>query len=251
MTYRASFSVLSAIVFSMAAWPAAAQSAPPAGSGPAGKATATTTPAAPAARTPAAPAKTPAASDKSKPADKTAATPAASADKAPVVAPVVTPPGYIIGTDDVLTVVFWREKDVSGDVVVRPDGKISLPLINDVVAAGRTPDELRAELATIAARYLEDPNPTVVVKQINSRKVYVTGNVMKPGAYPIMAPTSVLQLLAQAGGLREFADEKNIIVVRTENGKQSSYRINYHDVVTRKNLRQNITLRAGDTVVVP
>src|SRR5207244_3959016 len=93
-----------------------------------------------------------------------------------VVAPTsVAPPGYVIGPDDVLSVVFWREKDISGDVIVRPDGMISLPLINEVQAAGQTPDQLRIKLVDLASKYLEDPNPVVVVKQINSRKVYITG----------------------------------------------------------------------------
>jgi polysaccharide export outer membrane protein len=174
--------------------------------------------------------------------------PAKAAAAAPTVAP---PPGYVIGADDVLTVVFWRDKDLSGDVIVRPDGNISLPLINDVQAAGRTPEELRVALVEAAGRYIEDPNATIVVKQINSRKVFATGNVMKPGPYPLTMPTSVLQLISMAGGLKEFADERNIVVIRTENGQQFSYRVNYRDVVRRRNLKQNILLKSGDTVVVP
>ena len=177
-----------------------------------------------------------------------AAAPAAAA----AVAGVTPPAGYVIGLEDVLTVVFWREKDISADVTVRPDGKISLPLLNDVVAAGLTPDQLRARLMEVADRYVEDPNVTVVVKQINSRKVFITGEVLKPGAYPLNAPTSVLQLLSMAGGLREYADTKNIVVIRTaENGRQMSYRFNYKDVIGRRNLSQNIQLQPGDSVVVP
>jgi polysaccharide biosynthesis/export protein len=174
--------------------------------------------------------------------------PAKAAAATPTVAP---PPGYLIGADDVLTVVFWRDKDMSGDVTVRPDGNISLPLLNDVQAAGRTPEELRRALVEAAGHYIEDPNATVVVKQINSRKVFATGNVMKPGPYPLTAPTSVLQLISMAGGLREYADERNIVVIRTENGQQYSYRVNYRDVVRRRNLKQNILLKSGDTLVVP
>jgi len=158
---------------------------------------------------------------------------------------------YVIGTDDLLTVSFWREKELSTDVVVRPDGKITLPLINDVYAAGLTPDQLREKVLAEAARYLEDPSPTVVVKQINSRKVFITGEVSKPGPYALTAPTSVLQLIAMAGGLQEFAQKKDIMILRMEAGRQIAFRFDYSSVVKRKNLQQNIFLKPGDTIVVP
>ena len=169
----------------------------------------------------------------------------------PVPAGVPLPEGYVIGPEDVLAIVFWRDKDMSVDVTVRPDGRITLPLINEVQAAGTTPDQLRAALMTAAAKYIEDPNVSVVVKAINSRKVFITGEVAKPGAYPLTAPTTVMQLIALAGGLHEFADAKNIIIMRTENGKPMAYPFNYKDVLKRKNLKQNIELKPGDTVVVP
>ena len=152
---------------------------------------------------------------------------------------------------DQLSVVFWRDKDMSGDVIVRPDGMISLPLINEVQAAGLTPDQLRLKLAELAGKYLEEPTPVVVVKTINSRKVFITGMVSKIGAYPLTSPTTVVQLITMAGGLLDFADEENIVVLRTENGRQTSYRFNYKDVVKRQKLTQNIQLQPGDTVVVP
>lgn len=161
------------------------------------------------------------------------------------------PPDYVIGADDVLTIVFWKDKDMSGDVAVRPDGKISLPLVNDVQAAGLTPPQLRERLMEEAKRYIEDPNVTIIVRQINSRKVFITGQVNKPGPYPLSGPTTVLQLLSMAGGVAEFAHSKNIVVMRTENGKQVSYPFNYKDVMARKNLKQNIELRPGDVVIVP
>ncbi len=126
----------------------------------------------------------------------------------------VLPAGYVIGASDVLSVVFWRDKDMSADVTVRPDGNISLPLLNDVTAAGYTPDQLRAKLIEAASKYIEDPNATVVVKEIHSRNVYVTGNVAKPATYPLMSDMTVLQLIALAGGLQEYADAKNIVVIR-------------------------------------
>jgi polysaccharide biosynthesis/export protein len=167
----------------------------------------------------------------------------------PAGAPV--PADYVIGADDVLTVIFWREKDVSGDVAVRPDGRISLPLLNDVEAAGLTPEQLRVRLTEAASTLLEEPTVTVVVKQINSRKVFITGQIAKPGTYPLGGPTNVVQLIAMAGGVLEYADDKNISIMRMEKGKQVSLRFNYDEVKKRKNLQQNIDLRPGDTIIVP
>src|SRR5689334_19740656 len=151
----------------------------------------------------------------------------------------VTPPAdYVIGPEDILTIVFWREKDLSNDVMVRPDGKISLPLINEVMAAGLTPEQLRQKLSEQAQRFVEDPNVTVVVKTINSRKVFVIGEVMRPGPYALMAPTTVLQLISMTGGLQEYADSKNITIIRNENGKPATYRFNYKDVVRQRNVKQ-------------
>ena len=164
---------------------------------------------------------------------------------------VELPPGYVIGTDDVLTIVFWRDKEMSSDVAVRPDGKVTLPLVNDIEAAGKTPDQLRAAITEAASRFVEEPTVSVVVKQINSRKVYITGMVGKSGAFPLSGPTTVLQLISMAGGLQEFADSKNIIINRIENGRQIALKFNYSDVSKGKKLQQNIELRPGDTVVVP
>ena len=158
---------------------------------------------------------------------------------------------YVIGPDDVLSIVFWRDKDLTSDAVVRPDGKISLPLLNDVEAAGLTPSRLRAKLIEAASRYVEDPNVTVVVRQINSRKVFVTGEIARPGSYPLMGQTTVLQILAIAGGLKEYADDKNIMVMRFEKNYTVHYVFNYHDVSRGKSLTQNIELKPGDTIVVP
>jgi polysaccharide export outer membrane protein len=155
----------------------------------------------------------------------------------------------VIGPSDVLVITFWREKDLSAEVMVRPDGRISLPLLNDVVAAGLTPEELRLSLMKQAERFVEDTNVTVIVKAINSRWIYITGQVNKPGPYQLVGPTTVLQLIAMAGGLLEYADAKGVVVMRNENGKPSNFRFNYNDVVRQKNLKQNIPLKPGDTVV--
>jgi polysaccharide export outer membrane protein len=161
------------------------------------------------------------------------------------------PADYVIGPDDVLSIVFWQEKDLSAEVVVRPDGRISLPLLNDLRAGGLTPTQLRDRILEQARRYIEEPNATVVVKQVNSRKAFITGQVHKPGGYPLNGPTTVVQLIATAGGLADFANIKSIFVVRSENGRQVSYPVNYKDILERKNLSGNIELKPGDTVIVP
>jgi len=176
-----------------------------------------------------------------RPADRTTTAPAA-----------VTPPAdYVIGPEDVLSIVFWREQDMSADALVRPDGRITLPLLNDVEVAGLTPDQVRLRVIDGAKRFIEEPNATVIVKQINSRKVYITGNVERPGTFPLLKATSVLQLIALAGGLKEFAKAGDIVVVRSEGTSQVSYNFNYDDLKSRKNLAQNILLKPGDTVIVP
>jgi len=164
---------------------------------------------------------------------------------------VALPPGYLIGPEDVLTIVVWREKDMSTDAVVRPDGQISIPLLNDLQAAGLTPDQLRATIEKAASKYVAEPNATVIVKAINSRKVHILGNVIKAGTFPLAGDTTVLQLIAQAGGLQEWADSKHITVMRKEDGKDTVLSFNYKDVVKQKNLQQNVLLKPGDTIIVP
>jgi polysaccharide export outer membrane protein len=160
------------------------------------------------------------------------------------------PAGYLIGPEDVLSIVFWRDQDLSAEVSVRPDGRISLPLLNDVQASGLTPEQLRESLREAAARYVEEPTVSVVVKQVNSRKVFITGQVAKPGSYPLSGRTSILQLIAMAGGLLEYADAKNIVVMREENGRVATYKFNYKDVSRGRHLEQNIELQPRDTVIV-
>lgn len=185
-------------------------------------------------------------------AQTSAANTASSTNTAAAIPAGVSVPGdYIIGPEDVLTVVLWREKDLSGDVVVRPDGRITLPLVNEVVAAGLTPEQLRVKLTEAADKFVENPTVSVVVKQIHSRKVYITGQIAKPGPYSLGGPLTVMQLIALAGGVHEFADQENITILRYENGKALSIPFNYEQVKKRKNLQQNILLKPGDTVIVP
>jgi polysaccharide export outer membrane protein len=170
-------------------------------------------------------------------------------------APTAAAPGitadYVIGPDDVMSVVFWHDKDLSADVTVRPDGKISLPLLNEIQAAGLTVTQLTDRIAEAAKQYVVDATVTVGVKAINSRKVYITGEVRKPGPYPLTGTTTVLQLIAVAGGLGDYAKGEKITIVRVEAGRQTAFRFNYKDVLKGRKLAQNIELKPGDAVLVP
>lgn len=177
------------------------------------------------------------------------AAPAAPAAQAP--GGIDVPADYVIGPEDVLGVVFWREADISGDVTVRPDGRITLPVIGEMQAAGLKPSELQAQVLAASSKYLTDPNVAVVVRAINSRRVFVTGRVTTPGAHLLKGPLNVMQAIALAGGLTEYANAKNIAVLRTTNGRTERFKFNYKDVAAGRNLEQNILLRPGDTVVVP
>ena len=158
---------------------------------------------------------------------------------------------YVIGPEDVVGIQFWREPDMTGDLTVRPDGMITLPLLGDQQAAGLKPDALARQIQSAAAKLLTDPRVTVTVRAINSRKVFITGEVAMPGQYPLTRPLTVMQLIAVAGGLNEYADAKNITIMRTEDGRQRSVKFNYRSVAQGKALTQNIQLQPGDTVVVP
>jgi polysaccharide biosynthesis/export protein len=157
-------------------------------------------------------------------------------------------PDYVIGPDDVLSVVFWKEPDISAQVRVRPDGKISLPLLRDVRASGLTPEQLRQQLEADAKPFFADINATVIVNEVNSRKVFVTGEVGRPGAFPLTGPMTVLQVLALAGGLSEFADQEHVEVFRIDDAGPARFRFNYNDVL--KGRRPDVTLMSGDTIVV-
>jgi polysaccharide export outer membrane protein len=168
------------------------------------------------------------------------------------------PPDYVIGTDDVLLVSFRRERDMSGEVTVRPDGKVTIQLLDDIQAAGLTPEQFRDKVNEQAKRFVEDPAVTIIVRQINSRKVFITGQVARPGAYPLGTRLTVVQLIAMAGGLMEFAKSKDIVILRDTPGaparpgvRQTTFRFNYQAVQSLKNLASNIDLKPGDTVIVP
>ena len=162
----------------------------------------------------------------------------------------ILPTGYVIGVEDVLTVVFLRDKDLSAEVVVRPDGKISLPMLNDLHAAGLTPEQLSGVVEEAARKYIREADATVIVKDIRSRKVFVIGEVAKPGGFLLANEMTVLQVIAEAGGFLEHANKGDVVVVRKENGREQRLKFNYNEVVKGKNTEQNMTLRPGDTVLV-
>ena len=134
---------------------------------------------------------------------------------------------------------------------MRPDGKISVPLLNDVQAAGLTAAALTTDLTEKLKKFISDPQVTVIVSEVNSEKIYITGEVNRGGAFPLVGGMTVLQALASAGGFNTFANSKKIYVLRQENGKPVKYPFNYKDVINGKNADQNIVLKAGDTIVVP
>jgi len=158
---------------------------------------------------------------------------------------------YVIGPGDVLALSFWREPALSGEVLVRPDGKISVPLLDDIDAAGLTPMQLRDRLVVEARKFVTEPIVTVIVRQINSRKVFVTGQVAHPGQYPLTSTMSVLQLIATSGGLLDYAKAKEIKVRRLEGGRAVTLRVDYELVIKGDPSAHDLELKSGDTVLVP
>ena len=171
--------------------------------------------------------------------------------KPPVQAAAATPSDYKIGPEDVLRIDVWKEPDISRTIPVRPDGKISLPLLNDVQATGLTAMELAGSIREGLTKYITSPQVTVTVTQINSRRIYVTGEVTHPGAQSLLPNMTALQALASAGGFTQFARIKSIYVLRVEDGKQVKHPFNYKAVVDGKHPEQDIVLQTGDVIVVP
>lgn len=171
----------------------------------------------------------------------------------PAPAPATTPndASYLIGEDDVLNINVWKEPEISRIVPVRPDGKISLPLVNDIQAAGLTPMQLATAITERLKKFNLDPQVTVIVNAINSRRIYIVGEVGRAGAFPMIPNMTVLQALSSAGGFTQFANLKGIYVLRLENGKQARFSFNYKEVIRGGRIEQNILLKPGDTIVVP
>lgn len=158
---------------------------------------------------------------------------------------------YRIGPEDVLFIFVWKNETLSRTVPVRPDGKISLPLINDVQAAGLTPAQLRAVLAKKLREYIPDPEVAVTVQDVRSAKVSVLGEVKTPGRYELKSATTVLEILAQAGGLSEFAARSRIVILRPDGNGMKRLLFNYNKVVAPDPEQENFHLEAGDIVLVP
>jgi polysaccharide export outer membrane protein len=159
---------------------------------------------------------------------------------------------YRIGADDVLTVNVWHEPEVSRNVPVRPDGKISLPLVGDVQASGLTPTELKVELEGRFSKFLTNPDVSVIVAEIRSQRINVLGQVLRPGTYALIPPMNVIDAVATAGGLREFAKPNKIYVLRTlPTGQVERIKVQYNNVLKGKNGSEDVTLQTRDTVVVP
>ena len=159
--------------------------------------------------------------------------------------------GYKIGPQDVLIIDVWKEEGLTRTVPVRPDGKITLPLLNDIQAVGLTPMQLAGVISEQLKKFITNPQVTVSVSEINSRRVYVTGEVLKAGAYALLPHMTVLQALSSSGGFTQFAKVKSIYVLRTDHGKQTKVPFNYKEAVNGKNPEQNIELLPGDVIVVP
>jgi len=157
----------------------------------------------------------------------------------------------VIGPEDVLEISVWREPDLTMKAVVRPDGKIGVRLLNDVQASGLTTKQLQDRLQTDLSRFVSEPVVSVIITEVRSQVVHVIGSVPRPGVYPLGAPLTIMEILARAGGLADFAKKEEIAIVRTEGGKTQRLLFNYKAFVEGKNLQQNIQMRNGDVIVVP
>ncbi|MBV9062050.1 MAG: polysaccharide biosynthesis/export family protein [Alphaproteobacteria bacterium] len=176
---------------------------------------------------------------------------AAAAKDAPAAVPMsAAGPSYVIGPEDTLHISVWKETELTNTLPVRPDGKISMPLLNDVQAAGLTPMELAESITERLKKYVADPRVTVVVTAMNSQRYFVTGEVLHTGAAVLLPNMTVLQALATAG-FTQFANTKGIYVLRTVNGAQQKIPVNYRRLVKGEAMNQNIILKPGDTIVVP
>ena len=184
------------------------------------------------------------------------ATPKASADPQPAADKTtnepksIAGPDYVIGADDMLHISVWKEPDLTQTLPVRPDGKISLPLLNDVVAAGKTPTQLADSITDKLKKYMSDPRVTVVVTAMNSQKIYILGEVLHPGTTVLQPNMTVLQALATAG-FTQFANTKGIYLLRDDNGKQQKIAVHYRELIKGESSAQNLSLKPGDTIVVP
>ncbi len=169
----------------------------------------------------------------------------------PAVKPATEDPNYIIGPEDEVIVNVWKEVDLSRSVPVRPDGKISMPLLNDVQASGLTPMQLGAEITARLKKFISDPQVTIIISKVNSQRIYLVGEVTHAGAYPLVPNMTVLEALSSAGGCTPFAKQTKIYILRMENGREIRRPFNFKEVLNGQRMEQNVMLKAGDTIVVP
>ena len=165
--------------------------------------------------------------------------------------PIIDNESYVIGPEDVLYIHVWKEDALSRPALVRLDGKITLPLVDDVQAAGLTPLQLKYQLTQKLKTFIDNPNVSVVVTEANSFKVYVSGEVKTPGIYRLRSETSLIQIIPMAGGFTEWANQKKIVIVRKENGKERRILVNYKKIVEGKDPSANVVLKPRDSVIVP
>ena len=158
---------------------------------------------------------------------------------------------YVIGPEDVLSIHVWKEEAFSRTVPVRMDGKISLPLIDDVQAAGYTARQLKEVLTNKLREFVENPNVSVTVAEANSYKVFISGQVRSPGVYRLRSETSLLQFIPMVGGFTDWANQKKILIIRREGGQEKRFPVNYKRIVSGKDPDSNIILKTGDTIIVP
>ena len=158
---------------------------------------------------------------------------------------------YIIGSEDVLYIHVWKEETLSKTVSVRMDGKISIPLADDIQAAGLTPLKLKEKLTEKLQDFVEAPNVTVIVMEANSFKVYFSGQVKTPGVLRLRSETTIAQAISMVGGFTDWASQSKIIIIRREDGKEKRFTVNYKKIISGKDLKSNIILKSGDTIIVP
>lgn len=168
-------------------------------------------------------------------------------DAAKATPAAVDPNTFKIGAEDVIFIQVWREPDFTRSVVVRPDGKITMPLVGEIQAAGLTPIALGKVVTEALTKYLNNPDVNITVLQVNSKRYYIMGEVNRPGSFPLITPTRILEALTNAGGFHEFANTKNITILR----KGQKLKFNYKDVIHGKNMDQNIYVEDGDYIIVP
>ena len=158
---------------------------------------------------------------------------------------------YVIGSEDVLYIHVWKEETLSKTVSVRMDGKISMPLIDEIQAAGLTPLKLKEILTERLKEFVEIPTVTVIVMEANGFKIYISGQIRSPGVYRLRSETTLAQIISMAGGLGEWANQSKIIIIRKEEGKERRFTVNYKNIINGKDLKSNIILKSGDTIIVP